>query len=569
MKLRGKLYSIILPLAILAAVIIAYFSMLINNTFKESKETFYNQLYSCNSVLINADRDFYQAYSALLSFVVAGARAPAEEKQVNISDYKENMAQTYEGVEEAMLIINSYPEMKNFTYEGHTFDEVYEQFLEHMRTLEGTYQIEYMMGDVHKFFDRFAITRKDIELMEDMVVAYADESENELEAKIRSSIIAAVILAVIVLVVVLAFGSLMIVKIRKSLEKITEKLTVMSNKDLTVEVEILKGKDEIAQLSKAAFSLREQLINMMMTLRNSSGSLFDASNLMSANTEESVTAVQSIDDAAGELAKTSTVQAEDVNNILSEVQKVNQMTSDSVDNTNQLTEACADIEKATQDGMLVVNQLTDITHQSNEAFNLIFDVIQGIDEKTKTINAASDMIADIADQTNLLSLNASIEAARAGEAGRGFAVVADEIRNLAEQSASSAETINRMLLELSASSNNATVQSEKVKKFVLEQLKSVDATKQGFERIVSNVDKVNVGVNNLRDINSELGGRVDDMTHLVESLSASSEENAATAEELSATTSTVMSKIEDLNRTGVDINDSSTSLNDIVIEYQV
>lgn len=569
MKIRGKLFSLVIPLGVLVVGILIYFTIMVQSTYSQCDDLFVGQLYDCNSTLINADRDFYQANSAMLQIAAYENLMTAEEKQTWLDDYKENIEQTKERVGQAFIITEEYPELLNFQSDGMTFASEYDSFQKNMDAMLAAYDLEKGTGDNKLYSELFEETRGNISNMEDLMEAYAEESEVNLQKSIQNSILFAIIISVVVSVAVLVFAFISVNRIRFGLVKITDAIKIMANKDLTEEVPVFSGKDEISQLSASAYSLRSQLVNMMETFKNSSEHLSSASDQMAMNTKDSVQNIQSIDAAAGELARTASVQAEDVTNIVSEIQEINNMTEESIDNTSALSNACEDIEKATNSGMEVVEVLTKVTNESNDAFQNIFEAITGIDEKTHTIGRASDMITDIASQTNLLSLNASIEAARAGEAGRGFAVVADEIRQLAEQSAASADTINKMIAELLDSSQNATKQSELVKTYVEEQLKSVNDTKVGFEKIVSNVAIVNGGVDNLRAINGNLGKRVNHMTELVENLSAISEENAATAEELSATTTTVIGSISELESTGDSVNSLSGDLHTVVQEYRV
>ena len=126
-----------------------------------------------------------------------------------------------------------------------------------------------------------------------------------------------------------------------------------------------------------------------------------------------------------------------------------------------------------------------------------------------------------------------------------------------------------MLEELLRSADNASSQSDKVRKYVEDQKNAVMETKNSFEAIVDNVKTVDNGVRILNGVNADLDKGINNVLSLVESLSASSEENAATAQELSATTSTVTDSMVELKQTGGDVNSASTGLSAIVGEFSV
>lgn len=568
LRIRGKLLAMVLPLAILVVAILAVAVSLVTSSTTKSKSLFYDQLYQANSTLINADRDFYQAYLSMMKMIASRNSATGDNASL-IDDYNENIEQTKERVETVNSIVAKYPELSSYSSNDISIKSEYEKFQKNMSLLEDTYNISTGEGDFNSYDSTFEETRGNISNMEDLIEDYAVVSEKKLQSSLSTALTMICIGAVVCIAVIGLLCIKIMAYIRANIVNVTESISRIADRDLTVPVKVIESKDEIAQLSHAAQTLQQQLLSVMSTLLNSSGELSVSSNLMADDTKESANSMSSIDQAANELANTATQQAMDITQIAVDISEIDEMSNQSLKDTEELASACSDIEEITKTGMDTVNELTNITDQNMKAFESIFVAIEGVDEKTTTIGTASDMITSIASQTNLLSLNASIEAARAGEAGKGFAVVADEIRLLAEQSASSANTINSMLRELEQSAKQASEESELVKKYVAHQRQSVIDTKDGFVAIVENINIINDGVSNLRNVSDNLGKKVSSISGLSESLSASSEENAATAEELSATTSSVASTIINLEKTGEAVNEHSKELNVIVKGYKL
>lgn len=567
LSIMGKLLLMSGPLIVLSIVLVSVYTYLTGFIANESEDLYYDQLYVANSTLINADRDFYQAYTALLQGF--GKEELKTDQAKLLSDYDENIEQTKERVGEVEAIVLEHADLASFNFNGLTFDSEYTNFKTNIESLASAYDVKTGTGNLLEFDTRFNATRDNISNLEDLIENYAEEAEKKLSNSITAITFTIVIVSIICLVISILLSIYIIRYLRTNISNVTKGINKVAERDLTVEIKEVAGVDEIAQLSRAVITLKEQLLSMMGVLKSSASFLNDSSVAMVQNTGTSAEAMSNIDGAAAELASTATHQAEDITEIANEIGKVDGISKESQTQAFELASACGQIERSTNDGMVTVNELTNITHSNMEAFEKIFSVIESIEANTETIGTASEMISSIANQTNLLSLNASIEAARAGEAGRGFAVVAEEIRQLAEQSTESVTTINEMLGQLVESVSDATETSKLVRKYVNQQNESVNKTRSGFATIVDNVGIANAGVERLKSVNEDLSKRVEAIRDLIEALSATSEENAATAQELSATTSTVTSNINELETTGKQVSGSSDELNSIVSEYTV
>lgn len=568
MKISAKLLLMVVPLVVMLIFLLLVTDGLVRSTQSKSKEVYYDELYETINLLTNADRDAYQAYVGLLQKTIMDAYSAGDSTKYD-EEFTSNVKQTRERVDQAVDIVKKDAVFANHKLDGKTIGDLYTSFDNDFKKIEAMVISEFNIGGLQSFVSVFDSTRESISVMQDVVEDYAKAAEKDLKNKLLLQDVVIFIVYMILIAVIGIFSIVTMRYIRINIKSVTENLNRIADKDLTVDVKEVKGNDEIAELSRASKSLKQQLLDMMATLKNSSESLSDSSKTMVSNMADSTDLISKIDMAANEVAQAATVQAQDVSNIAENISEVDRISKVNLEEAQALAGACDDIERITSDGMNTVNELTKITDKSLVAFEKIFKVIDEFDEKTKTIGVASDMITDISEQTNLLSLNASIEAARAGEAGRGFAIVADEIRKLAEQSSESADTINAMIAELVESANKALEESIEVKEFVNKQKASVEETRKGFSEIVDNVDIVNNGVTNLKDVSKTLGEKVIAITDLIATLSSISQESAATAEELSATTSTVTRSIDELEATGKLVDESSNTLENIAAQYTI
>ena len=232
------------------------------------------------------------------------------------------------------------------------------------------------------------------------------------------------------------------------------------------------------------------------------------------------------------------------------------------DGVSTLSVVSRDMSENGREATRIVQELSNMNNMTTDAFHRISEQIYKTNASVIKIQEVVNLIAEIASQTNLLSLNASIEAARAGEAGRGFAVVASEIQKLAEQTNSSAKIIDEIILSLSEESQQTVQSINKVTDIVMNQKEKLDETKTKFNTVEIGIASAFNGMRDVMhqaDVCGEAGKKVVD---LMTNLSAVAEENAASTQQTTASMNELNDATASLAKTAQELKKLSIVVNE-------
>ncbi len=347
----------------------------------------------------------------------------------------------------------------------------------------------------------------------------------------NTSLIISLAVAVLIFLMILLILNLTLGKI----SEITKAAGRLAEGDLTVDISI-KGKDEVATLAANFKKMVSSMRSILLKVDNAGSTVAAASQEMMSSSEDVSKSVEQVAIAISELANGASDQANSTEN---SSQKINEIISGlnkiSKDMTASESLAAKAIETVNHSRTIVSSQVSRMA-ESKEISAKVTGSVLTLSEKSKQIGQITEVIGRIADQTNLLSLNASIEAARAGEQGRGFAIVADEIRKLAEQSNVSGKKIADIIREVQQNVVQTAEEIKKSESALIDQEEALKQTVDAFSGIAATVgaitDKVTMVSSSIKTLNDDAEAASQELT----SISAVSEEIAAGTEEVSAST---------------------------------
>ena len=343
-------------------------------------------------------------------------------------------------------------------------------------------------------------------------VVYVEADKDDVLSSITSIITSSLIVGGLFILLAVVIGIIVTGKITKPITKLTTVINDISELNMTDEHEIPITKDEIGVMGAAVARMKHQLQEIVGDLNGISGKLVSDSNTL-YDISENVTEASTNNSATNEeLAASMESTSQSTENVTNSVQDMN---SSAIEVANKINEGT----NLTSSAMDKAQEIHERTRQAREETLKVYDEIKGTSEQAiiqakevQKINELANAIQEIADQTTLLSLNASIEAARAGEQGRGFAVVASEIANLASESTTTGANIVTIVAQVNTSVETLT-------KCLVDALEFLEnKVMNDYDAFMESSDEYSSAAKNIEDFMNQANEEVDQLKSAISSI---------------------------------------------------
>lgn len=359
-----------------------------------------------------------------------------------------------------------------------------------------------------------------------------------------------IIAAILIIIICSIIGYILTGAMINPVVKITNVINKLANMDFTenaIQAKLNKRKDETGEMSRAINTLHTQLISIVKNLKDQSETLFSATDSLNDNVSETANTIEQVERAVTEIADSATAQANETQRANENVILIGNMIADTTGEVENLLVNATEMKSSGDEASATLVELEQINRQTKESIDTIYEQTNTTNESALKIKEATTLITSIAEETHLLSLNASIEAARAGEEGKGFSVVAMQIQKLAEQSNEASRRIDDIIDSLITDSEKSVTIMNEVKEIMAKQSEHVAKTDAIFSEVKNGIDNSINGVTRIAEKTRQIDEARVKVVDVVQSLTTIAEENAASTEETSSSVTEVSSIVTNIS----------------------
>lgn len=387
---------------------------------------------------------------------------------------------------------------------------------------------------------------------------------NENAASIKN---VTVFMVIISWMVAIAAGILITLGITATIRQISNKLETVAGGDLTVGVR--QRTDEFKLLVRSVANMiknsRDLIVQVLKTTENVSASttnLSEASGVLTNSSNQIASAVDEMDQGLNR-------QAQDAQNCLVQMDELSQRITKAVEAVQRMGDITDNTKNVIASGMSTMDDLTDKSAATTDITKNVTTNIKNLEESLSEVERFVEMIDDIANETSLLSLNASIEAARAGEAGKGFAVVAQSVSSLSDGTIEAARQIQSVMDQIKGYANDTVQVAAQAENIVSNQSKTVNETIHVFRDMNEYLQNLIDEIASLEQTIESMERHRNDTLAAIESISSVSEETAASVSTVNDSLKEQMTMMDNLNQSTIELQDKAKELIQAVNAFKI
>ncbi|TXH96218.1 MAG: methyl-accepting chemotaxis protein [Rheinheimera sp.] len=423
-RVKSSIPVVMLGVSLLAVMLM--FSSLISMQHK-ALEVQADNFLKAISLVLNADRDAYQAKLAT-THVLAGIGDPAAERK----DFADNAAQVKERFNQYLVLLKAYPDVTG-RFSG--FDAQFDRWQQSAVTLLDNQDVAQKAALAAQEQTEFAALRDVLDKAGEAALSRSEQEQAELSSSIFSTKLWVYGLSFLLLGIAGWFSYQGPKKLAEQIRTLSARLSDIANGDgdLTARLHI-DTKDEVADLANEFNNFISKQCEMIAAILRQANQLSQLTGDLSESADRTSAITQSLNTASDSIVSA-----------VHEMAMANKEMAQVATDTAQVSEQA---KRSAGHGLEVVKVVNSSMQNLTRDVHMALGAAEELEQSSSTISSVLEVIRSIADQTNLLALNAAIEAARAGEHGRGFAVVADEVRTLASRTQQSTNHIQQMIEQL-------------------------------------------------------------------------------------------------------------------------
>lgn len=541
----------LLPLLILDVVLTSYSTKVLNDSIKNELE---NSLKFVTGSLVGTYNSMYPGdYSKNVSGGIYKGKQRISGEHRLVDSIKESSGFDCTVYFDGMRMVTSVMKENDYRAFATSVDESIRQYVE----FEGnTYFSDSLVVEGIRYYAYYTPLYGDKDRIAGMV--FAGKDYNEVQEQLKSKTMNIIVFSACIILVSGCVTVTISTKLSRRMKYAKHFLSDISEGNLSTSLssKYLKSKDEIGQIFQKSYSLQQQLIEIVSQIKESTRELVDSSGTVASVSATTDQTLMEISDAMGEIATQVQTQANQTQTASDNITIIGNQVSNIMATMDELSNLTMTMSEAEKKSTEIFKQLNHSNDQTIVSIEKIAKQTETTNESAQNIKKAVELIRSIAEETDLLSLNASIEAARAGSAGLGFSVVAEHIRKLADQSRVYANEIETIIQQLLRESNTTVEIMKEVKTNVDHQQSCLQQTKENFQSISDGINITAHNVEGIRAKTNELNESQNAIVQVIDALNSLSQDSAAVTEETSAST-------QDLDATVNKLAESSESLKEI------